>query len=240
MKKGIHPIVRAYGLAFLAFLFTNNAIAKSPEADVASDRETYIVVLKEPSLVEWHQNRLASPEFSPQSNSSTGKSLPARLNVKSLDARAYREQLDRGFEELRGSAGRMLGRDLKARRRYRSALNGFTASLTASEAEDLSKLSQVKFVEKNTNHQMDTDAGPTWLGADKIWNGEGSIPARSGEGIVVGIINICSDPRSISSQREVDRTGVRVCRQVGFVNDLILAGGQIAYPQLVAIGNSDV
>jgi len=42
---------------------------------------------------------------------------------------------------------------------------------TREEALRLSALPQVRLVQPDRNHRMETDAGPKWLGADLIWNG---------------------------------------------------------------------
>jgi len=192
MIKARNSIAALTGLAVLLVIFSASLAAKS--LDSGNDRKTYIVVLNKPPLAQWHRERLESANFSPessgsQSRSSSSKRLPIRLDVKSLDAQAYLKEMDENFEGFRGQAALTLGREFSPRRRYRNAINGFSVSLNAEEAQQLSRLPQVKFVEQEVNHKPHTDAGPTWLGADKIWNGEGPLPAKSGEGIVIGIID---------------------------------------------------
>jgi subtilisin family serine protease len=190
MKQGSKSLAVILGLALALLIVSMPLAAKSPSANRSSnDRSTYIVILEQPSLAEWHRDRLDSPVFSPEAGSSRGKAPSRRLNARSADAQAYLGLLDEGFEKFRGDATLAIGRELKTRRRYRTALNGFSASLTAEEAQELLSLPQVRALEPDLKHKLHTDAGPAWLKADDIWNGVGSIPARSGEGVVIGVID---------------------------------------------------
>jgi subtilisin family serine protease len=58
------------------------------------------------------------------------------------------------------------------------------------------------------DRQLVTDAGPTWIGADAIWNGTGTagLPGTKGEGVVVGVIDtgINHDHPSFASPGPVD------------------------------------
>ena len=50
-------------------------------------------------------------------------------------------------------------------------------------------------VRRERMEHMQTDAGPEWIGADRLWNGTVSgIPATKGEGMVVGVIDTGINP----------------------------------------------
>ncbi|MFT7564341.1 MAG: subtilisin family serine protease [Bacteroidia bacterium] len=187
MIKERKPIVRLLGAALIFMTMSSPLAAKSP--DTSGERQNYIVVLKEAPLAEWHRQQVESPDSSPQSGTTGSKSRAHRLNVESMDSKAYLRELDEGFDRFHGEAALKLGREIKPRRRYRNALNGFSVSLTAIEAQNLSHMPQVKFVEKDSSHKPETDAGPTWVGANVIWNGIGTLPAVLGAGIVIGNID---------------------------------------------------
>ena len=179
------------GLGLLCALVVSTANAKSPHTGSKhKGTKQYVVVLDRAPLARWNRERLQSLQTSPESNNaaSPGRSH-ARLNVQSSGSKSYLRSLDDDFEVFRRDAGRALGREIKALRRYRVALNGFSASMTAEEARRISALPQVRFVEPDRKHRLHTDAGPAWIGADDIWNGVGSVSASRGEGIVIGIID---------------------------------------------------
>jgi subtilisin family serine protease len=190
MRQGSKTRAIIIGMAIVPMIASAPLAAKSPAIQQSdSGKSTYIVILDQPSLAQWHRERVDSPAFSPESISARGKAPSTRLNAKSADSQSYLRLLDEGFEAFRGDAVLALGRELKEQHRYRAALNGFSASMTAEEASRLSSLPQVKSVEPNRKHKLHTDAGPAWLKADDIWNGVGSIPARAGEGVVIGVID---------------------------------------------------
>lgn len=162
--------------------------AKSPDPGPRN----YIVVLEQPSVAEWHAERRLAEAQSLQSASSTGKKPgPARIrpDMAAPETRDYLQQLDEDYEQLANRASRDLGRELRAGRRFRTALNGFTSRLTADEAAALARLPGVKLVEPEPRYRLDTDAGPAWIGAPDIWTGVGALPQKQGENVVVGVID---------------------------------------------------
>ena len=169
--------------------------AKSLEQGGDGERASYIVVLEQAPLAEWHRNRSESTTQSIQSiqsDSAAGAKAGrgrTKLDMESSDVRGYLRQLDEEFEVLQGDAAQALGREFNVRKRFRVALNGFSASLTATEAQALEALPQVRSVRPEEIHRLHTDAGPLWIGAPNIWNGIGSLPAVAGEGIVIGVID---------------------------------------------------
>ncbi|HSM69189.1 MAG TPA: protease inhibitor I9 family protein, partial [Xanthomonadales bacterium] len=165
-------------LALLAALVVTPLAAKSPAADAG--RQTYIVVLEQAPVAEWHRNRPESETQSLESEDSPGAKAGRgriKLDMESSDVRGYLRQLDDEFEVFKGDVAQALGREVNVRKRFRVALNGFSASLTASEARALEALPQVRSARPEEIHKLHTDAGPPWIGAPDIWNGVGSLPA---------------------------------------------------------------
>ncbi|NND44450.1 MAG: S8 family serine peptidase [Xanthomonadales bacterium] len=151
------------------------------ETTAAQASHTYIVVLDQPSLAEWHRARTADAHTLAAGNS--------RPNTATHEAKNYLDGLDQGLAQFRLTADRALGRALQPRYRYRHALNGFSVRLSHDEAQRLATLPGVRMVEPEQVHYPHTDAGPQWLNANAIWNGDGGLPAVRGEGIVLGLID---------------------------------------------------
>ncbi|NND44451.1 MAG: S8 family serine peptidase [Xanthomonadales bacterium] len=165
-------------------------MAKSPTDGAPDTRQTYIVVFEQPSLAEWHVDPQRAEQHSIQAQGAAlSKASRQRLDVSAPEARSYLRQMDEEFGRFRSEAARRLGRDIEPRRRFQTALNGLSAQLSAAEAAQLAAMPGVKLVEPEPRYRLHTDAGPGWIGADGIWTGEGPLPEKRGEGIVVAVID---------------------------------------------------
>ncbi len=181
-----------YGLicsALLGFLSLQNpAFAKSATASTGhADKQRYIVVLDDLPLAIYDGRTVKTPERNKASmrlqataNHLTGK---RKLDPHSSNSKKYLQFLDERFESFRGEALLKMGRKLKPVHRYRNALNGFSAELTAAEAQALRELPRVSSVRLDEIQRLETDSGPNWLGADKIYDGSAGFAATGGEGV---------------------------------------------------------
>ncbi len=145
----------------------------------------YIVLLKEPPLVNYSGGTLGMAPTSPQV---TGA---AKLDINSPDSQAYVEYLDGQQTNFLANIESMFGRPVTTVFRYQYALNGFSAQLTPEEAVQIAGLPEVLMVQRDTPEKIDTDYGPSWIGAGEIWNGtviSGGVGTK-GEGIIVGILD---------------------------------------------------
>jgi hypothetical protein len=63
--------------------------------------------------------------------------------------------------------------------------------LTPEEAQIVAQLSGVVDVRKDRIYELDTDAGPQWIGASSIWDGSatGGAGENRGEGVIVGVLD---------------------------------------------------
>ncbi|MEJ2533984.1 MAG: S8 family serine peptidase, partial [Gammaproteobacteria bacterium] len=169
--------------------------ARSPDGRKAeAGPQTYLVVLEEAPLVE----RLVRDEEAAvarltQAGAPAGKSRTSPLrrpdgkfDLEADRARSHLEAIDARFEEFQAGAAAALGRPLETTRRFRTALNGFTATLTPAEAERLAALPGVAGVEPERFVPLHTYAGPEWIGARDVWEGVGFLPESRGEGVVIG------------------------------------------------------
>jgi subtilisin family serine protease len=112
-----------------------------------------------------------------------------KLDVRSPRSRSYRRYLDKTHDAFRLEARVSLGRAIQPRKVYYNALNGMALDLTPAEAKALAQSPYVKSIRKDKRHRLETDAGPEWIGAGQIWNGDSGFPAIRGEGVVIGMID---------------------------------------------------
>jgi subtilisin family serine protease len=149
--------------------------------------QRYVVELQDPPLALYAGEELSvrGLRLQPTTPRVTGE---PRLDVKSLSSVAYLEYLDERRRSFRSEAASLLGRDIAVTHEYRYASNGLAVEITAAEAELLADSPLVKSIARDEKLQLQTYAGPQWIGADAIWTGDAGIQAR-GENIVVGILD---------------------------------------------------
>jgi subtilisin family serine protease len=103
--------------------------------------------------------------------------------------------LDSARASLVGRAAQHIGRPLIPREVYRYAGNGFAVELSADEAQRIAALPGVTAVRRERVLHLHTDAGPQWIGANQLWNGQvAGVPATKGEGAVIGMIDTGINP----------------------------------------------
>ncbi len=124
---------------------------------------------------------------------------PRLTGVEKLDATsarsvAYLSYLRNQRADALKQINVTLGRSVDVAYTYEVALNGFAAEMTPEEAALVAQQPGVIFVEREVQYELQTDAGPVWIGADSIWDGLDGIPGTKGEGVVVGIIDTGIDP----------------------------------------------
>jgi subtilisin family serine protease len=173
-----------------------SALAKNASASATADRsekQRYIVILDDLPLAAYDGRVMSTPEMDTQSTSlrptANRFTSAKKLDVNSPDSKQYLQFLDERFKSFRGEALLRLGRQLKPIHRYRNATNGFAADLSSAEARALRDLSGVRAVMLDEIQHLETDSGPNWIGANKIYDGSAGVLATGGEGVIVGIID---------------------------------------------------
>ncbi len=116
-----------------------------------------------------------------------------KLNTKSPAARAYASYLDRQQSSFMQEARVATGRELKSEYSYKLSFNGLAVPMTQNDALEIAKLPGVVRVTRDTEHALETDRGPEFIGATTIWDGSalegiGGVGTQ-GEGMLVGIID---------------------------------------------------
>ena len=138
----------------------------------------YIVVLDAPTLLD-------------ELRQATGK-VPGddlRGDLRSGLARDGLQAVNARFLDFEAEFERQIGRPLAPVHRYTTALNGFSVELDAAEARQLEAMPGVLSVQKDFLLKKQTGAGPGWIGADRLWNGEGGLGQNRGEGVIIGVID---------------------------------------------------
>ncbi|HEY0661637.1 MAG TPA: S8 family serine peptidase [Lysobacter sp.] len=159
--------------------------SKAPGALNREGPQPHLVIFREAPLATYRGGiGIASPR-------ATGN---GRLNAKSKQARDYVKYLETRQRDHEQRLGRAIGRPLQVSSRMQHAVNGFVTVLSADEAAKLRLQSDVALVEAYREYELDTDVGPTLIGATAVWEG---VPATvgngtnqaMGEGVVVGILD---------------------------------------------------
>lgn len=142
----------------------------------------YIIQLAAPAAASYAGgiNGLAAtnPRANNQADLRPGAALDAYV--------AYLVDAQRQFgQDLRA----VLGRSVEFRRSFQHAFNGVVVQLTPDEAALVANMSGVRLVARETIEHPTTDVGPTWIGANSIWDGSATGVATKGEDVVVAILD---------------------------------------------------
>ncbi|MBX0328185.1 S8 family serine peptidase [Oscillochloris sp. ZM17-4] len=96
------------------------------------------------------------------------------LDLAGQPARAQRDRLAAGRQRALAAIARRIGASPPVIYAYDTAFNGMAVELTAAQARQIASLPDVASVQPEQIYQLDTDAGPAWIGADTIWDGSAS------------------------------------------------------------------
>ncbi|MEO7323759.1 MAG: S8 family serine peptidase [Dokdonella sp.] len=185
------------GLTSALAALTNNAtpavtskVAALHNDHAASVTGRYIVAFDEPGLVSYHGGvgnmARTAPHFDGVSTNSSRK-----FEINSSASQTYKSYLAEQRALHIASIEQALGRALSIRFTYDVTLNGVSAELSPGEAVRVAALAGVKSVKAVGLKNADTFRGPTFIGANTIWNGT-SVPGgvgTRGEGVKVGVID---------------------------------------------------
>ena len=166
------------------------AAATKPAAarEDAGARGTYIVMFREPAVAAY-RGGIAGIAAPPAGRAgATGRS---RADMRSPQAREYARYLEGRQFQIERSMGQAIGRQPQVTQRFQHAINGVVAELGAAEAERVRALPEVLLVDEYREYPLDTDTGPTLIGAPAVWDGSatGAGQGHQGEGIVFGILD---------------------------------------------------
>ena len=172
------------------------------ETDLAAGTYTYIVRLNDMALATYDGSiaglaatspKIAKKELFAKLAKSKMSSQQVRdelrLDTKSKEAVQYTNFLESKQQDFLSQAAGKIGKKAEVVYTYKNAFNGVALRLTQAEAAKLATISGVAFVERERMEQMDTDTGPTFIGATEVWEGEGPTAINMGEGVIIGVID---------------------------------------------------
>ncbi len=144
----------------------------------------YILQLDDPSISLYMGGISGLNATSPQATGAI------RLDPNTPDSQAYLEYLNTRQRALVDSMQAVFGHPVDVQYYYQYTLNAIAAHISHQEALQAFNLPGVKTVYADSLNELDTDMGPTLIGAPSIWEGDtiGGI-ATKGEGIVIGMID---------------------------------------------------
>ena len=163
--------------------------AVSAKAAGAKGRGTYIVLFSEDSLATYKGGTagISAPQ---RKASAYGMQ---RLDTRSAEALDYVAYLQGKQQQMERQMSGMIQRPLQVRRRMQHAVNGIIADMNVDEAARISRMGGVRLVEEYREYKLDTDVGPTLIGAPIAWAGSasqpGGAPAVQGQGMIAGLID---------------------------------------------------
>ena len=185
----------------------------APMAAQSAGSEKYIVTFAEDGLLNYTGGVNGLRATTPKAAGSR------KLDIHTPAAQAYEAYLATQRSNQRNAIEGALGRNLAVSHSYSITLNGIAADMTAAEAARIAGLPGVKSVVAAGVEHLVTYRGPTFIGANTIWDGSNTptqIGTR-GEGVVVG-----------------DLDGGTNSDHPSFANDP-LCGFSVANPKLVAV-----
>ncbi|NVJ60632.1 MAG: S8 family serine peptidase [Gammaproteobacteria bacterium] len=121
--------------------------------------------------------------------SSAAKRASLKINFKSSSVKRYTKYLDMQQDALMQKATRVLGQQPAELTRLKNALNAVVVRMTQEQAKKLAMFDEVAYVEREVMFQMETDTGPTLIGAPNVWDGTATGVGAFGEGVIVGVID---------------------------------------------------
>ncbi len=157
------------------------------ETGLTSQKYTYIVRLTDAPVASYSGtvSGLASTKVA---HTSAAKTKNTKLNISSAKVRSYVQYLKSKQNTVMMMAS-AAGVPITVKQQYHYAFNGFAADLTPEQAEKLSQLPEVAYVEREAVYQLTTDTSPAFIGADKVWDGTATGTAAMGEGVIVGVLD---------------------------------------------------
>jgi hypothetical protein len=161
-----------------------NNITQPTQTLPESDTGIYIVQLSDPSISLYTGGISGLAATSPQAIGGH------RLDPSTPASQAYLAYLNGQQQKLVSTMQATFGHSIEVVYNYQYTLNAFAARISHAEALQAFNLPGVKTVYADKLNQLDTDMGPTLIGAPSIWDGDtiGGI-ATEGEDIVVGMID---------------------------------------------------
>ncbi|MCO5194516.1 MAG: S8 family serine peptidase [Anaerolineae bacterium] len=112
---------------------------------------------------------------------------PARSSADA--ALAYAGYLQAQQNDFVNGIETQFGRDIDVVTTMQYALNGVIMVLEPDEAVALVSNPAVTHIERAVDQEILTDAGPTWIGANEVWDGTATGMEALGDGVVIAVLD---------------------------------------------------
>ncbi|MCB8990160.1 MAG: S8 family serine peptidase [Ardenticatenaceae bacterium] len=156
--------------------------AQVVEPKGATGAANYIIQLQDPPV--------ASYEGGIAGLAATNPSVNGMADLRTTEATtAYANYLQGVQADFATAVADVLSREVTVSDTFQYAFNGLVVNMTSEEAAKVAALNGVKKVYRETIENVLTDVGPTWIGADGIWDGSATGVATMGEGVVVAVLD---------------------------------------------------
>ena len=157
-----------------------------PQYNSIPESETglYIIQLSDPAVARYTGG---IPDLEATSPEATGA---RRLDTSTAQSQAYLNYLDAQQNKLLANMEAAIGHPIEVAFQFKNVLNGVAVRISREEAMQAANLAGVRNVYPDTLRSLDTDIGPTLIGAQSIWTGDtqGNL-GTFGEEIIVGMID---------------------------------------------------
>ena len=119
----------------------------------------------------------------------------AKLDTATAESRAYVDYLEASQATFVARLEKAIGHTADVRFTYTNSTNGLAVWLTPDEAARVARMPGVSSIRQEVIEQIQTDVGPTLIGAPSLWGGTSCTGAGTcGEGVVVGILDSGINP----------------------------------------------
>ncbi|MGJ8663477.1 MAG: S8 family serine peptidase [Marinicella sp.] len=147
----------------------------------AQGQRRYIVRFKEAAVARYSGNG---------QHAAIPRRADNKIEVNSPAVTSYVNHLKQQQNTFLTDLSSQFGRQVDALLSYQYAINGMAVELTAEEAALVQQKDVVANIEADRNYTLDTDAGPTLIGANNVWNGMAPASGTAhGEGVVIGTLD---------------------------------------------------
>jgi subtilisin family serine protease len=162
-----------------------NINAKPAPAVEQRESPFYIVTFAEPGLM------YNTGQFRGMSATAPSATGTRKLVSTSVAAMNYRQVLSAQRAQYLSAISTKLGRPITAAMEYDVTMNGVSLEISATEAGKISNIPGVLSVRNAGVFEINTDAGPAWIGAPAIWNGPGTPTnvGTRGQGTIIGVFD---------------------------------------------------
>jgi subtilisin family serine protease len=189
-----------------ARLFAAGLSAQTLSEPVVHGRARFTVVLADSPLASYRGEPVLT-RGNLQKLDAIPRTARGRVDVNSTEANAYVTVLQQKQREFVASASAQISRTVQPEMQFQHAINAVVLDLTDAEADLLRQRDDVLIVDKEHLQTLNTDRGPSFIGADSIWNGTatGGVSSK-GEGMVIGELDtgIAWDSPSFSATGPID------------------------------------